>query len=110
MVFIRSSAPRRDDRKDFLRLDVSIPPAQDSGEVSWYSPEMSAGAISDFKLSAVRHYLARPSLQCILGSYAMKRLVKNLVFAAVPGLVKWGAGPIEGHINRLKMLKRQMYG
>lgn len=22
----------------------------------------------------------------------------------------WGSGPMEGHINRLKMLKRQMFG
>jgi transposase len=23
---------------------------------------------------------------------------------------KWSNGPVEGHVNRLKMLKRQMYG
>jgi transposase len=24
--------------------------------------------------------------------------------------VEWSQGPVEGHVNRLKMLKRQMYG
>jgi hypothetical protein len=24
--------------------------------------------------------------------------------------VPWSSGPVEGHINRLKMLKRQMFG
>jgi transposase len=33
-------------------------------------------------------------------------------WAAVQSAVKqvWGNGPVEGHINRLKTLKRQMYG
>ena len=33
-------------------------------------------------------------------------------WAAVENAVKqvWSNGPVEGHINRLKMLKRQMYG
>jgi transposase len=22
----------------------------------------------------------------------------------------WSSGPVEGHVNRIKMLKRQMYG
>jgi transposase len=26
------------------------------------------------------------------------------------GTLPWNAGPVEGHINRLKMLKRQMFG
>ena len=28
--------------------------------------------------------------------------------AAVSG--RWSNGPVEGHVNRLKMIKRQMYG
>lgn len=33
-------------------------------------------------------------------------------FAAVQAAVcsRWSQGPVEGHVNRLKMLKRQMYG
>ena len=33
-------------------------------------------------------------------------------FAAVQAAVRsdWSQGPIEGHVNRLKLLKRQMYG
>ena len=32
--------------------------------------------------------------------------------SAVEGAVseRWSNGPVEGHINRLKMLRRQMYG
>jgi hypothetical protein len=48
------------------------------------------------------------------GIYRMQRFVRTLkqdqsaVEAAVEQ--KWGNGPVEGHINRLKTLKRQMYG
>jgi transposase len=31
--------------------------------------------------------------------------------AVVAGLtLRWSSGPVEGHVNRLKMLKRQMFG
>jgi len=31
--------------------------------------------------------------------------------AVVTGLTqRWSSGPVEGHANRLKMLKRQMFG
>jgi transposase len=31
--------------------------------------------------------------------------------AVVAGLtLPWSSGPVEGHVNRLKMLKRQMFG
>jgi transposase len=32
--------------------------------------------------------------------------------AAVKGAVseRWSNGPVEGHVNRLKTIKRQMYG
>ena len=31
--------------------------------------------------------------------------------AVVAGLtMRWSSGPVEGHVNRLKMLKRQMFG
>jgi transposase len=31
--------------------------------------------------------------------------------AVTPGLtLRWSSGSVEGHINRIKMLKRQMYG
>jgi transposase len=45
---------------------------------------------------------------------AMRRYAKGLYedYAAVKAGVTlpWNAGPVEGHINRLKMLKRQMFG
>ncbi len=33
----------------------------------------------------------------------------SLTYVLVPMLLKGRNGPVEGHINRLKMLKRQMY-
>ena len=48
------------------------------------------------------------------GIYGMKRFVRKLNqdLAAVKNAVSesWSNGPVEGHINRLKTLKRQMYG
>jgi transposase len=48
------------------------------------------------------------------GIYGMKRFVRKLNhdLAAVKNALResWSNGPVEGHINRLKTLKRQMYG
>ena len=48
------------------------------------------------------------------GIEAMSRFVRTLKrdWAAVENAVEqaWSNGPVEGHINRLKTLKRQMYG
>jgi transposase len=48
------------------------------------------------------------------GIHAMTRFVRTLKqdLSAVEAAVTepWSNGPVEGHINRLKMLKRQMYG
>ena len=48
------------------------------------------------------------------GIYGMKRFVRKLDhdLAAVKNALResWSNGPVEGHINRLKTLKRQMYG
>ena len=45
---------------------------------------------------------------------AFRRVAKSLQrdYAAVKAGVTlpWSSGPVEGHINRLKMLKRQGYG
>ena len=45
---------------------------------------------------------------------AFRRVAKSLQrdYAAVKAGVTlpWSSGPVEGHINRLKMLKRQMFG
>ena len=47
------------------------------------------------------------------GIYAMKRFVKRLRqdLDAVKNAVtyRWSNGPVEGQINRMKALKRQMY-
>ena len=46
--------------------------------------------------------------------HALQRFVRTLRrdLSAVEGAVRerWSNGPVEGHINRLKMLRRQMYG
>jgi hypothetical protein len=48
------------------------------------------------------------------GIYGMKRFVRKLKhdLAAVKNALResWSNGPVEGHINRQKTLKRQMYG
>jgi transposase len=48
------------------------------------------------------------------GIYGMKRFVRKLNhdLAAVKNALResWSNGPVESHINRLKTLKRQMYG
>jgi transposase len=48
------------------------------------------------------------------GIYKMQRFVRTLKQdqSAVDAAVEqsWSNGPVEGHINRLKTLKRQMYG
>jgi transposase len=48
------------------------------------------------------------------GLYRMQRFVRTLKQdqSAVEAAVEqsWSNGPVEGHINRLKMPKRQMYG
>jgi transposase len=47
-----------------------------------------------------------PSLQSRLTLDLPDRQI--LVQAAVNG--RWSNGPVEGHVNRLKTIKRQMYG
>jgi transposase len=48
------------------------------------------------------------------GIHSLDRFVRTLKqdLSAVESAVgkPWSNGPVEGHINRLKMLKRQMYG
>ena len=48
------------------------------------------------------------------GIHSLERFVRTLKqdLSAVESAVSkpWSNGPVEGHINRLKMLKRQMYG
>jgi transposase len=48
------------------------------------------------------------------GIHALKRFVQTLKqdLKAVEAAVteSWSNGPVEGHINRLKTIKRQMYG
>ena len=48
------------------------------------------------------------------GIYGMQRFVRTLKqdLSAVEAAVEqtWSNGPVEGHINKLKIIKRQMYG
>jgi transposase len=51
---------------------------------------------------------------CDSGIYGMQRFVRTLKqdLSAVEAAVEqtWSNGPVEGHINKLKTIKRQMYG
>jgi transposase len=63
------------------------------------------------KVSTLRRWMKR-ALKT--GIHAMVRFVRTLRhdIEAVEAAVSqpWSNGPVEGQINRLKMLKRQMYG
>jgi transposase len=39
-----------------------------------------------------------------------KRLRKDWAAVTAGLTVSYSSGPVEGHVNRIKMLKRQMYG
>ena len=63
------------------------------------------------KVSSLRRWVekAQGSGFKAIGGF-VRQLTKD--WAAVENAVKhvWSNGPVEGHINRLKTLKRQMYG
>ena len=63
------------------------------------------------KVPTLRRWLARAEATKIA---PLQRFVRKLRqdLGAVEGAVRepWSNGPVEGHINRLKMLRRQMYG
>ena len=62
-------------------------------------------------LATLHQWMARAAATDI---DAMQRFVRKLRhdLGAVEGAVaeRWSNGPVEGHINRLKTLRRQMYG
>jgi hypothetical protein len=63
------------------------------------------------KVATLRRWMTRADASNI---HALQRFVWKLRqdLAAVEGAVteRWSNGPVEGHINRLKTLRRQMYG
>jgi transposase len=63
------------------------------------------------KVATLRRWMTRTLASNI---HALQRFVRTLRqdLSAVEGAVseRWSNGPVEGHINRLKMLRRQMYG
>ena len=63
------------------------------------------------KVSSFRRWVEKAEAT---GLEAIGRFVRHLRkdWAAVENAVRhaWSNGPVEGHINPLKMLKRQMYG
>jgi transposase len=67
--------------------------------------------LRDGKVATLHHWLARAQATDI---HALQRFVRTLRLdlSAVEGAVTepWSNGPVEGHINRLKTLRRQMYG
>jgi hypothetical protein len=62
-------------------------------------------------VATLHHWLTRAQATDI---HALQRFVRTLRLdlSAVEGAVTepWSNGPVEGHINRLKTLRRQMYG
>ena len=62
-------------------------------------------------MDTLHRWLARAQAKSIR---SLQRFVKTLRkdLEAVEGAVTqvWSNGPVEGHINRLKTLRRQMYG
>ena len=48
----------------------------------------------------------------LVEEHEVGRLADGIDLAAVTaGLtLPWSSGPVEGHVNRIKMIKRQMYG
>jgi hypothetical protein len=63
------------------------------------------------KVATLRRWMRRARASNI---HALQRFVRTLRqdLGAVEGAVRepWSNGPVEGHINRLKTLRRQMYG
>jgi transposase len=63
------------------------------------------------RVATLRRWMTRAAAT---GIEAVQRFVRKLRqdLRAVEGAVTepWSNGPVEGHINRLKMLRRQMYG
>ena len=63
------------------------------------------------KVATLRRWMTRAHAT---GIEPLQRFVRKLQQdqRAVEGAVRepWSNGPVEGHINRLKMLRRQMYG
>ena len=69
------------------------------------------GILQSGKAATLAHWMKKAVAS---GIYGMKRFVRKLNhdLAAVKNALResWSNGPVEGHINRLKTLKRQMYG
>ena len=63
------------------------------------------------KVATLHRWLARAHATNIV---ALQRFVRTLrrisARSKAPSREPWSNGPVEGHINRLKMLRRQMYG
>jgi transposase len=63
------------------------------------------------KVATLHRWLARVHATNIHGLQRFVRTVRQDVHAVEGAVTEpWSNGPVEGHINRLKMLRRQMYG
>src|SRR5689334_17467307 len=81
----------------------------------WFTQQRSAVSFRTLLRVGKRASLHRWMKQARkTGIHSLVRFVRTLKqdLAAVEAAVstRWSNGPVEGHINRLKMLKRQMYG
>jgi transposase len=60
---------------------------------------------------ALETWLERAAASCLTAFERLARGLRDDCNAVKAGLaLPWSTGPVEGQINRLKMLKRQMYG
>jgi len=57
---------------------------------------------------AIRHWI-RNTIQCGIGPFAWG-LQRDLTAVVAAVETEWSSGQVEGQINRLKTIKRQMYG
>jgi transposase len=85
--------------------------ADSFGEWLAQHPEVTTVSLRGGKVTTLHRWMEKARKT---GIHSLVRFVRTLKqdLSAVEAAVSkpWSNGPVEGHINRLKMLKRQMYG
>jgi transposase len=70
-----------------------------------------AGLVRQRQPSQLKSWLIRAATSTLMPFRRFARGLRADIAATHAAVTRpWGQGPIEGHIKRLKMLKRQMYG
>ena len=100
----RATAP---DRQQLAQLTAQVPELAEAVALA----QDFASLVRQRQPTRLEPWLARAATSALP---SFRRFARGLRadYAAVQAAVTlpWSQGPIEGHINRLKMLKRQMYG